>query len=108
MKRDPVVVGIGAIRSSRPALLQPASADKGQYQLSEEMTVTDIVWILRADLTTTVITPGAILAEGNTQYRVVKAQFSQPPTQSEDSTSVREGSGASKNSVHTSMRRCSS
>jgi hypothetical protein len=36
--------------------------------------VTDIASILREDLGTTVITPGAILAEGNAQYRVVKVE----------------------------------
>jgi hypothetical protein len=56
------------------ALLQPASADKGEYQLSEETTVTDVASILREDVGTTVITPGAILGEGNAQYRVVKVE----------------------------------
>ena len=59
---------------SFPALLQPATGDNGQYQLSEETTVTDIASILREDLGTTVITPGAILTEGSAQYRVVKVE----------------------------------
>ncbi|MCL4181765.1 MAG: hypothetical protein KJ072_29025 [Verrucomicrobia bacterium] len=56
------------------ALLQPATNDKGEYQLAEETTVTDIASILRDELGTTVITPGAILAEGAAQYRVVKVE----------------------------------
>ena len=57
-----------------PALLQPATGDKGEYQLSEETSVTDIAKILREDLGTTVITPGAILTEGLSQYRVVRVE----------------------------------
>jgi hypothetical protein len=55
------------------ALLQPATGDRGEYQLSEETTVTDIASILRDDLPVG-IQPGMILAEGNTQYRVVKVE----------------------------------
>ncbi|MCL4179163.1 MAG: hypothetical protein KJ072_15655 [Verrucomicrobia bacterium] len=57
-----------------PALLQPATNESGEYQLSEETTVTDIASILRDDMGATVITPGAILAEGSAQYRVVKVE----------------------------------
>ena len=57
-----------------PALLQPATNDKGEYQLAEETTVTDIASILREDLGATAFTPGNILAEGPAQYRVVKVE----------------------------------
>jgi hypothetical protein len=57
-----------------PALLQPATNDKGEYQLAEETTVTDIASILREDLGSTAIHPGAVLAEGSAQYRVVKVE----------------------------------
>lgn len=56
------------------ALLQPASNEKGEYQLAEETSVTDIASILRQDLGATAITPGCILAEGSAQYRVVKVE----------------------------------
>jgi len=57
-----------------PALLQPATNEKGEYQLAEETTVTDIASILRDDLGEAVLTPGTILAEGPAQYRVVKVE----------------------------------
>jgi hypothetical protein len=57
-----------------PALLQPAVRESAEYQLAEETTVTDFVSILRNDLGSAVITPGAIMAEGNAQYRVVKVE----------------------------------
>jgi len=56
------------------ALLQPASESKGEYQLSEETTVTDIASILREDLGTLLPVPGVILTEGLSQYRVVKVE----------------------------------
>jgi hypothetical protein len=61
-----------------PALLQPATNEKGEYQLAEETSVTDIASILRADLRSadlpTPIQPGVILTEGATQYRVVRVE----------------------------------
>jgi hypothetical protein len=57
-----------------PALLQPASEERGEYQLAEETTVTDIANILRQDLASVAITPGMILTEGPAQYRVVKVE----------------------------------
>jgi hypothetical protein len=57
-----------------PALLQPATDEKGEYQLAEETTVTDIASVLREDLGPASITPGTILAEGAAQYRVVKVE----------------------------------
>ena len=57
-----------------PALLQPASDERGEYQLAEETTVTDIANILREDLGTLVPVPGIILTEGLSQYRVVKVE----------------------------------
>ena len=57
-----------------PALLQPASDEKGEYQLSEETTVTDIASILREDVGALALVPGVILAEGPAQYRVVKVE----------------------------------
>jgi hypothetical protein len=57
-----------------PALLEPATNDHADYQLSEETTVTDIAHILREDLGATVLTPGVILAEGTAQYRVIRIE----------------------------------
>lgn len=57
-----------------PALLQPAVTEGSDYQLSEETTVTDIASILREDVGSTPLTPGNILAEGTSQYRVVKVE----------------------------------
>ncbi len=56
-----------------PALLQPATDEKGEYQLAEETSVTDIASILRDDLAVS-IQPGAILTEGQAQYRVVRVE----------------------------------
>ena len=56
-----------------PALLQPATNEKGDYQLAEETTVTDIASILRIDIPTA-IQPGTILTEGSAQYRVVRVE----------------------------------
>jgi hypothetical protein len=56
-----------------PALLQPATNESGNYQLAEETSVTDIASILRTDLPAP-IQPGAILAEGAAQYRVVRVE----------------------------------
>jgi len=58
---------------SLPALLQPATDEKGEYQLAEETSVTDIAVILREDIPAPV-QPGAILTEGQAQYRVVRVE----------------------------------
>ena len=65
---------LGATGPDLPALLQPATNDKGEYQLAEETSVTDIASILREDLGATVVAPGAILTEGSAQYRVVRVE----------------------------------
>jgi hypothetical protein len=56
-----------------PALLQPATNDKGEYQLAEETSVTDIASILREDIPAA-IQPGMILTEGSAQYRVIRVE----------------------------------